>query len=284
MVPLPPPPPAFLQGRLRERDPERLRERHGGRPRGGPAEGEPAEAVRHLLEAGEQEGRGRCDRAGRGADGPDLGGRDARRMARRDPAAALAGAPADRPRPGRPAAAPCATHEAAFAEAEEAIERLIEAGDHARAATAIVRLQQTMITAGTSPRRRWESGERYRDRIAPDAPMLPVVRILLAAAYGYGGRFAEARDRARGGDLAPPRCGTVRGPSRLCRRAGAFYVDFWTGRPLDALRALEARDLGSDGDRPRGPSHVSASSRGCSARTCCSTWADSRRPSRSPTR
>ena len=32
-----------------------------------------------------------------------------------------------------------ARHEAAFAEAEEAIERLIDAGDHARAATAIVR-------------------------------------------------------------------------------------------------------------------------------------------------
>ena len=61
---------AFLQGRLRERDPERLREPASeGRPAWWAAEGQPAEAVRHLLEAGRAGGRGGCDRAGRGADG-----------------------------------------------------------------------------------------------------------------------------------------------------------------------------------------------------------------------
>ena len=46
---------AFLQGRLREHEPERLRERHRRAAAWWAAEGQPAEAVRHLLEAGEQE-------------------------------------------------------------------------------------------------------------------------------------------------------------------------------------------------------------------------------------
>ena len=96
-----------------------------------------------------------------------------------------------------------------------------------------------MITAGTRPRRRWESGERYRDRIAPDAPMLPVVRILLATAYGYGCRFAEARDELAAALALPAGEGSEvhRGYAAVAR---AFYVDFWTGRPHDALRCLEA--------------------------------------------
>ena len=229
---------AFLQGRLREREPERLRERHRRAATWWAAEGQPAEVVRHLLEAGEQE-------AAVDAIEPV-----AERMVLTSEGETLAGWLDAIPRPlwqDRPPIVLAqvglllhrARHEAAFAEAEEAIERLIDAGDHARAATAIVRLQQTMITAGTSPRRRWESGERYRDRIAPDAPMLPVVRILLATAYGYGCRFAEARDELAAALALPGAEGSEvhRGYAAV---AGAFYVDFWTGRPLDALRSLEA--------------------------------------------
>ena len=229
---------AFLQGRLRERDPERLRERHRRAAAWWAAEGQPAEAVRHLLEAGEQE-------AAVDAIEPV-----AERMVLTSEGETLAGWLDAIPRPlwqDRPPIVLAqvglllhrARHEAAFAEAEEAIERLIEAGDHARAATAIVRLQQTMITAGTSPRRRWESGERYRDRIAPDAPMLPVVRILLATAYGYGCRFAEARDELAAA-LALPGAEGSEVHRGYAAAAGAFYVDYWTGRPLEALRSLEA--------------------------------------------
>ena len=229
---------AFLQGRLREREPERLRERHRRAATWWAAEGQPAEVVRHLLEAGEQE-------AAVDAIEPV-----AERMVLTSEGETLAGWLDAIPRPlwqDRPPIVLAqvglllhrARHEAAFAEAEEAIERLIDAGDHARAATAIVRLQQTMITAGTSPRRRWESGERYRDRIAPDAPMLPVVRILLATAYGYGCRFAEARDELAAA-LALPGAEGSEVHRGYAAAAGAFYVDFWTGRPLDALRSLEA--------------------------------------------
>ena len=229
---------AFLQGRLREHDPERLRDRHRRAAAWWSGEGQPAEAVRHLLEAGDQKAavdaiEPVAERLVLTSEGETLAGwLDAipHALWQDRPPIVLAqvGLLLHRAR-----------HEAAFAEAEEAIERLIDAGDHARAATAIVRLQQTMITAGTSPRRRWESGERYRDRIAAHAPMLPVVRILLATAYGYGCRFDEARDELA---AALSLAGRERFEVHRCYAAvaSAFYVDFWTGGPLDALRSLEA--------------------------------------------
>ena len=272
---------AFLQGRLRERDPERLRERHRRAAAWWAGEDQPAEAVRHLLEAGEQEAavdaiEPVAERMVLTSEGETLAGwLDAipRTLWQDRPPIVLAqvGLLLHRAR-----------HEAAFAEAEEAIERLIEAGDHARAATAIVRLQQTMITAGTSPRRRWESGERYRDRIAPHAPMLPVVRILLATAYGYGCRFAEARDELAAA-LAPP---GRNGPRSIAATPPRPARSTWTSGPEGHSTRCGPWRRRSRPWRRSTPRTVSASgsSRGCSTRTCCSTWADSRRCSRSPTR
>lgn len=83
-------------------------------------------------------------------------------------------------------------HEASFDEFERAVERLVELGDHERAAAALLRLLQSMITAGTRPGRRVEAGERYIGRINPEARALPSARILLASSYAYACDFERA--------------------------------------------------------------------------------------------
>jgi DNA-binding SARP family transcriptional activator len=83
-------------------------------------------------------------------------------------------------------------HEASFDEFERAIERLLELGDHERAAAALLRLLQSMITAGTRPGRRIEAGERYIGRISATARALPAARILLASSYAYACQFERA--------------------------------------------------------------------------------------------
>ncbi len=83
-------------------------------------------------------------------------------------------------------------HEASFDEFERAIERLLALGDHERAAAALLRLLQSMITAGTRPGRRIDAGERYIRRIDRSAQALPAVRILLASSYAYACDFERA--------------------------------------------------------------------------------------------
>jgi LuxR family maltose regulon positive regulatory protein len=83
-------------------------------------------------------------------------------------------------------------HEASFDEFERAIDRLLGLGDHERAAAALLRLLQSMITAGTRPGRRVEAGERYIGRISPKARALPSARILLASSYAYACDFERA--------------------------------------------------------------------------------------------
>lgn len=226
----------FLRARLEEREPDRLRERHRRAAAWWRAAGEPTEAVRHLLEAGEERAA------------IDVIEAEAERMALSTEAETLAGWLEALPRTTwseRPAVvlawltlATRARHEAAFADAERAIEDILAVGDHERAAIGLVRLQQSMITAGTRPARRAASGERFRDRIDPSARLLPVARAFLATAYGYGCRFAEARAELAGA-LSLPGAARSPLPRMYADVARAFYVDFWTGRPQDALADLE---------------------------------------------
>ena len=146
-----------------------------------------------------------------------------------------------------------AEHEAAFAEHERGISALVEAGEHEKAAAALLRLQQAMITAGTSPARRAESGRRWSNRIADGAALLPAARILLASAYGYGCRFDEAeRELERALALPAARESPVLPLYAAVIRS--FYVDFWKARPQDALHSMESAIRGleanEDADQP----------------------------------
>jgi len=228
---------AFLRERLAAREPDRLRARHLLAARWCAEAGDAVEAVRHLMEAGDLEGAVTqlepvAERMVLTGDGP-----------------ALAGWLDAVPRPlweDRPALLAAhvglvlhrAEHESAFAEADAAIDRLIDLGDHERAAVALVRLQQAMITAGTRPARRIRSGERFCPRIRTDARMLPIARLLLGTAYGYGCRFEDARrELAAAQEL--PGAGGLPALGSYADVAGAFYVDLWTGGPHAALETLE---------------------------------------------
>lgn len=228
----------FLRGRLAHEDPERERVLHLRAAEWWRAAGEPAEAVPHLIAADDHDGA----------------------IAMLEPVAEhlalspqaetmadwLATLPRERwsDRPGLLLAEATillgsARHEAAFAEFDRAIERLLETGDHERAAAALFRLQQAMLTAGTSPTRRIEAGRRWRGRIAAESRLLPAARILLASALAYGCRFDEA-DEELAAALALPAAGGSTVLPLYAAIIHAFYIDFWRGDPRIALERLEA--------------------------------------------
>ena len=80
----------------------------------------------------------------------------------------------------------------AFEALDAAIETLLRAGDHERAALVLARLIQARVPGGLGPSRGIEISARYVPRIDPTARMLPVARILLAGGYGWACRFEEA--------------------------------------------------------------------------------------------
>ena len=130
-----------------------------------------------------------------------------------------------------------ARHEESFADFELAIGELLDQGEHNAAAATLFRLQQAMLTAGTRPARRAAAGELHRDRIDTNAPLLPGARILLATAYGYGNRFAEA-ERELEAALALPAARAVPILTIYAEVARAFYIEFWTVGPQQALATI----------------------------------------------
>ena len=227
----------FLLRRLTEEDPERVPALHRRAADWWQSAGEPAEAVPHLIAAGDHD-------AAIAVLEPV-----AEHLALSPQAETLADWLATLPRerwsrrPGLLLAEAAillgsARHEAAFAEFDRAIERLLEAGDHERAAAALFRLQQAMLTAGTSPARRIEAGRRWRGRLASESRLLPAARILLASALAYGCRFDEAEEELAAALALPAARGSVVLPlyAAIIR---AFYVDFWRGEPDVALERLQ---------------------------------------------
>jgi len=227
----------FLRRKLDEAGPTHLVELHRRAANWWLGEGEPSEAVPHLLAADDHE------RA------VDVLEPVAERLALSPQAEALSGWLAAIPRerwsqrPGLLLAEAAllfasARHEAAFAESERAIGRLVDAGDHERAAAALFRLQQAMLTAGTAPERRIEAGRRWRGRIASTSRLLPAARILLASGLAYGRRFDEAEEELTAALSLPSAAGSVALPlyAAVIR---SFYIDFWGDDPYGSLRRLQ---------------------------------------------
>jgi len=132
-------------------------------------------------------------------------------------------------------------HEAAFAECASAVERLIALREYERAAATLVRMQQAMMFAGSSPRDRARLAAPLADQIPAETKLLPAARILLATSYGYAGRFSDAEEEiARA--LALPNAIGAFPVAVLAQAARAFYIEQWAGSPERALEALrEAR-------------------------------------------
>ncbi len=129
-------------------------------------------------------------------------------------------------------------HEASFDEFERAIERLLALGDHERAAAALLRLLQSMITAGTRPGRRIEAGERYLGRISPGARSLPAARILLASSYAYACEFERATRELQEA-LALPGAEDQPILRVYADVVGAYYIRAQAGDIEEALVALD---------------------------------------------
>jgi DNA-binding SARP family transcriptional activator len=226
----------FLRRQLAERDPDALAEQHRRAAAWWSDAGDPAAAVGHLVRAGDHE-------AAAAALEPVaetmLGTAQAETLAEwldqiprsvweERPGLVLAHAALLLTR---------AQHEASFAESERAIAHLLEAGDGERAAAALVRMQQSMVTAGTSPVSRIEVGQRWVPRIPKEARLLPVAHILLATGHGYGCRFEEARADLAAATAAP----AARGDpviALMATVADAFYVQLWRESPTAAYERI----------------------------------------------
>lgn len=133
-------------------------------------------------------------------------------------------------------------HEQGFASAEAAIARLVELGEHDRAAVSLFRHIVALLLAGMPPHRRYEAGERFLPSIAP-CPHRPLVSVMQAGSLAYMCRWDEARVR-----LAAARQEAGVGPSVSTAWADAIegtYLDVSLGRPARGLELLEQsfRDL-----------------------------------------
>lgn len=228
---------AFLRRRLLEEHPARRIELHRRAGAGWMAGGEPAEAVRHFIEAGAW------------SDAVEALEPIAERMVHAPEAemlsAWLAQIPEEmwRERPGLILAHASllftrGEYEASYARMERAIDALLAAGDHERAAVAFFRLLLSMIAAGAGPPRRIEAGRRYVPRLNPGTQMLPAARIMLALGYGFGCRFAEADAELRAAVELP---GAAAAPILLVYAdvVRAFWIDYPQGRCEQALVNLD---------------------------------------------
>ncbi len=182
---------AFLRRRLVEREPDRLPVLHERAARAWAAAGEHQEAVRHHLEAGD----------------PDAAATALEEVAesmvptaeRQTLAGWLERIPPEvwRPRPRIELAHALLSYlagdaPAAFEGWDEAIGRLVAAGEVDRAAAALYRSQLAMLTVGVSPAARVATAERHLGGLAGAGPAAGLVRMIVAVAQAIGCRRAEA--------------------------------------------------------------------------------------------
>ena len=237
----------FLRGQVAERDPGALAEQHRRAAAWWSDAGDSFAAVGHLIRSGDYEAAATTLEPA------------AESMLRTEQAETLAEWLDEIPRPlweERPGLVLAhaallltrAQHEASFAESERAIGHLLAADEGDRAAAALVRMQQSMVTAGTSPGSRIAVGQRWVRRIPQGARLLPVAHILLATGHGYGCRFDDARADLAAATAAPA---AQDNPmiALMAEVADAFYVQLWRESPTaaferlrTAVRELEARE------------------------------------------
>ena len=228
---------AFLRRRLAEREPARLADLHARAATAWEAAGDSQEAVRHFLEAGAP---GEAARALEPV---------AESMVATAERQTLAGwlqriPPAEwRSRPRVQLAQALLTYlggdaRAAFEAWDEAIDRLMEAGDVERAAGALYRSQLAMLTVGVSPAVRVALAERHLPRLDAAGPAAGLVRMIVAVAHAIGCRRAEA-DELIG--VATASAGrrelALLGPCAEMVRG--FYFDYADGHLQEALRRIE---------------------------------------------
>lgn len=127
---------------------------------------------------------------------------------------------------------------AALDEVAPAVEELISAGDHERAATALFWRLHFIATVGGAQERGIEEGRRHLPRIDPDSRMLPIARIRMAAIYAYANRHRELEEELAAA-AALPAVGRSSVLPAYAATAYAFYLDHPRGRSERALATLD---------------------------------------------
>ncbi|MGE0026718.1 MAG: BTAD domain-containing putative transcriptional regulator [Thermoleophilia bacterium] len=236
-----------LRDRLGEEQPGRVPDLHGRAASAWEAEGEPLEALRHQASAGDIDRL--ADMLDRYAESLVRG------PGRADVARWIDRIPRDlrSERPGLLLASATLLNtsgefERAFEATDEAVGRLLDLGEHERAAIALVGLLLNMLTAGTPPARRIISGERCLARLEA-VPARPVARVAHAMGLAFGGRTVEARRQLA---LALSEADDDGYPvGAYARIIDAFYLEYPRGRGERAVELLEwsAAELLADPSR-----------------------------------
>ena len=202
------------------------------------ASGDHQEAVRHFLEAGAMEDAAAALEQVAEAMVATPGAPDAgRRGSRASPRTTW------RPRPRIELAGALLSYLAgdargAFEAWDDAIGRLVADGDLERAAAALYRSQQAMLTQGVSPAARVAIAEPYLDRLAAAGPAGAMATMIVAVAHAIGCRPEEA-DRLMESALASAgrREQALLVPCAEITRA--FYFDYPGGRLDQALARID---------------------------------------------
>jgi ATP/maltotriose-dependent transcriptional regulator MalT/DNA-binding SARP family transcriptional activator len=227
---------SFLRRRLEGRKAVRIGELHRRAGAGWLAAGEPAEAVCHYLAAGEP---------GLAVDALEP---IAEAMVATPEAETLAGwlnALPEELWSSRPSLVLAQAsllftrgeYESSYQGMERALEALLAAGEHERAAVAFFRLLQNMIASGTGSPRRLAAGRRYVPRLDPGTRLLPAARVMLAVIYGYSCRLAEAEEELRAA-LAHPAAADSPVIRAYAEVVKAWYVEYPRGRVEEALAVV----------------------------------------------
>jgi len=228
---------AFLRDRIAELEPALIPEMHRRAAAAWMAEGEPTEAIDHLLSAGDLE------------EAADLVESVADEMRLSPQARILSRWIAVLPEElyaGRPAlmlARAISTfwagdHEQGFVLLDQAIGDLLAVGEHDRAAAAFFTLIYAQLGGGTRQRYAIDVGYRQLPKIDESAKLLPASMVLMASELGCAARYEEA-DQVLGQVLQ------LRMPSvdplgqGYLASARAMFMDHPRGHTKQALATIE---------------------------------------------
>jgi DNA-binding SARP family transcriptional activator/tetratricopeptide (TPR) repeat protein len=223
---------AFLRRRLEDQDSARVVALHRRAGAAWLAMGEPLEAVRHYLSAGDLTAAVAALEpvAEHLVTTPEGGSLSAwleeipRRLWSRRPGLVLAHASLLFTE-GR--------YESAYAALDEAVVQLLDAGEQERAGIALFRLLQAMVAAGADQDRAIETAERHLPQLRQDSWIVAAARILLASRYGYARRYGEAEEELRRAGSRSPLLSVYAAATR------AYYVDHAQGRSAEGLVGLD---------------------------------------------
>jgi DNA-binding SARP family transcriptional activator len=228
---------AFLRRHLAEHEPEAVPALHLRAGHAWLASGDHQEAVGHFLEAGAVEEAAAALEPVAESMVPTA--------ERQTLAVWLARIPEEvwRPRPRIAMAGALLTYLAgdgrgAFEAWGDAIARLVAEGDLERAAAALYRSQQAMLTAGIPPAARVAMAEPYLDRLAAAGPTGAMATMIVAVAHAVGCRPDEA-ERLMGAALASAGRRELALLEPAAEMTRGFYFDYPGGRLDQALARID---------------------------------------------